>query len=44
MKTIKTLCFVLVVIASCFLAQAREYQPKFLCGVVKADSWTDGNN
>lgn len=44
MKTIKTLCFVLVVIASCLLAQAREYQPKFLCGVVKADSWTEGNN
>lgn len=44
MKTIKTLCFVLVVIASCFMTQARDYQPKFLCGVVKADSWTDGNN
>ena len=44
MKTIKTLCFVLAVIASCFMTQARDYQPKFLCGVVKADSWTDGNN
>ena len=44
MKTFKTLWVALTVIASCFSAQAKEYQPKFLCGVVKADSWTDGNN
>ena len=44
MKTFKTLWVALTVIASCFMTQAQNYQPKFLCGVVKADSWTEGNN
>ena len=34
----------LVATCGCLMAQAGEYQPKFLCGVVKADSWTTGNN
>ena len=34
----------LAVVASGLLAQAKEYSPKFVCGVVKADSWTMDNN
>lgn len=34
----------LVATCGCLMAQAGEYQPKFLCGVVKADSWTTDNN
>lgn len=34
----------LVATCGCLMAQAGEYQPKFLCGVVKADSWTTGDN
>lgn len=44
MKTTKTLIMALVATCGCLMAQAGEYQPKFLCGVVKADSWTTGNN
>ena len=44
MKTTKTLIFALVVMMGCLVAQARDYSPKFLCGVVKADSWTMNNN
>ena len=44
MKTTKALIFALVVMIGCLVAQAGEYSPKFLCGVVKADSWTSGNN
>ena len=44
MKTTKTLIFALMVMTGCLLAQARDYSPKFLCGVVKADSWTMNNN
>ena len=44
MKTTKTLIFALMVTMSCLAAQAGEYSPKFLCGVVKADSWTTDNN
>ena len=44
MKTTKTFISALLIMASCLMAHAGEYSPKFLCGVVKADSWTDGNN
>jgi len=44
MKTKSILIVALMVITSCLIAQAREYSPKFLCGVVKADSWTMDNN
>ena len=44
MKTTKTLIMALVATCGCLMAQAGEYQPKFLCGVVKADSWTTGDN
>ena len=44
MKTIKTLVFALLLMMGCLIAQARDYQPKFLCGVVKANSWTMDNN
>ncbi len=45
MKTTKTLIFALMVMIGCLIAQAGECQLKFLCGVVKADSWTTtGNN
>ncbi len=44
MKTTKTLILVLMLTISCQLAQAKDYSPKFLCGVVKADSWTMNNN
>lgn len=44
MKTNKTLIMALVATCGCLMALAGEYQPKFLCGVVKADSWTTGNN
>ncbi len=44
MKTTKTLIMALVATCGCLMAQAGEYQPKFLCGVVKADSWTTDNN
>lgn len=44
MKTTKTLIMALVATCGCLMAQAGEYQPKFLCGVVKADSWTMDNN
>ena len=44
MKTTKTLIFALMVTMCCLAAQAGEYSPKFLCGVVKADSWTTDNN
>lgn len=44
MKTTKALIFALVVMIGCLVAQAGEYSPKFLCGVVKADSWTMDNN
>lgn len=44
MKTTKLLFFAFAVMVSCMLAQARDYSPKFLCGVVKADSWTMNNN
>lgn len=44
MKTVKKLLILLAIFASCFFAQAKDYSPKFLCGVVKADSWTMNNN
>ena len=44
MKTIKTLVFALLLMMGCLIAQARDYQPKFLCVVVKANSWTIDNN
>ena len=44
MKTVKNLLILLAIFASCFFAQAKDYSPKFLCGVVKADSWTMNNN
>jgi hypothetical protein len=44
MKTTKALIVALVIVATCIVAQAGEYSPKFLCGVVKADSWTMNNN
>ena len=34
----------LAVVVSGLMAQAKEYTPKFVCGVVKADSWTMNNN
>ncbi len=34
----------LALLASALLAQAKEYSPKFVCGVVKANSWTMDNN
>lgn len=44
MKTFTRMILLLALVASGILAQAREYSPKFLCGVVKADSWTMDNN
>ena len=43
-KTTKTMILALMLFIGCQLVQAREYSPKFLCGVVKADSWTMNNN
>ena len=40
----KSFILALTVIAGALMAQAREYSPKFYCGVVKADSWTMNNN
>ncbi|MBQ1611051.1 MAG: hypothetical protein II087_04050, partial [Muribaculaceae bacterium] len=41
----KSLALALVLALLPVLMQAKaEYSPKFLCGVVKADSWTTGNN
>ena len=41
----KSLALALVLALLPLLMQAKaEYSPKFLCGVVKADSWTTGNN
>ena len=34
----------LALLAGALLAQAKEYSPKFVCGVVKANSWTMDNN
>ncbi len=44
MKATKPILFLLALTVSCLMAQAREYSPKFFCGVVKADSWTDNNH
>ena len=38
------LMITLALLVSGLLMQAREYSPKFYCGVVKADSWTMNNN
>ncbi len=43
MKTTKALLFVLAMTCG-LLVQAKEYSPKFVCGVVKANSWTMDNN
>jgi hypothetical protein len=40
----KSLMMVLALLAGALLAQAKEYSPKFVCGVVKANSWTMDNN
>lgn len=44
MKTTKPFFILLALMVSGLIVQAREYSPKFLCGVVKADSWTVDNN
>ena len=44
MKTTKTILTLLAIATGCFMTQAREYSPKFFCGVVKADSWTTDNH
>lgn len=44
MKLQRLLILLLAVMVSGLLAQAGEYSPKFLCGVVKANSWTMDNN
>ena len=44
MKLQRLLILLPAVMVGGLLAQAGEYSPKFLCGVVKADSWTMDNN
>lgn len=44
MKTTKTVLVVLAALTFGLLAHAKEYSPKFVCGVVKADSWTTNNH
>ena len=42
---LKSTCLIALALIVCtMMAQAREYSPKFYCGVVKADSWTMNNN
>ncbi len=42
---LKSTCLIALALIVCtMMAQAREYSPKFYCGVVKADSWTLDNN